>query len=104
MVSGGGALTTLPVECWPMRNLIFSKALDNGPIELDVNQYGEVPHWQVELLKGCMVMSRCTPQSILTIFMSEITNVGGYVEYVVTRSLGISHDYPFFGFHVLFHV
>ena len=50
MVSGGGPLTTLPVECWPMRKMIFSKALYNGPIELDVNQYGEVPG--VKLLKG----------------------------------------------------
>jgi len=57
MVSGGGTLTTLPVECWPMRKLIFSKALYNGPIHVDVNQYGEVPHWHGErlsklLLKG----------------------------------------------------
>eukprot|EP00435_Cladocopium_sp_Y103_P061658 s1182_g23.t1 len=44
MVSGGGLLTTLPVECWPMRKLIFSKAVQNGPIEVDVNQYGEVSY------------------------------------------------------------
>lgn len=57
MVSGGGTLTTLPVECWPMRKLIFSKALYNGPIHVDVNQYGEVSYHTDTSAEGSISLS-----------------------------------------------
>ena len=41
LVSGGGPLATLPVDCWPMRKLIFSKALNSEAVEVDVNEFGE---------------------------------------------------------------
>ncbi|CAJ1386416.1 unnamed protein product [Effrenium voratum] len=44
LVSGGGLLAALPVECWPTSKLIFSKALNSGPIEVDVTEYGEVSY------------------------------------------------------------
>lgn len=37
LVSGGGTLATLPVECWPMRKLIFSKAHGTTTTEVDVS-------------------------------------------------------------------
>lgn len=57
IVSGGGTLTTLPVECWPMRKLIFSKALYNGPIHVDVNQYGEVSYHTDTSAEGSISLS-----------------------------------------------
>lgn len=37
LLNGGAKLATLPVECWPMRKLIFSKAYGTNNIEVDVS-------------------------------------------------------------------
>lgn len=44
LVSGGGTLATLPVECWPMRKLIFSKAHGTTTMEVDVSEFGEISY------------------------------------------------------------
>lgn len=44
LVSGGGLLGQLPVECWPMRQLIFSQAYGDVVIEVDVSEFGEISY------------------------------------------------------------
>ena len=46
LVSGGDLLAQLPVECWPMRKLIFNQAYgdDSVAIEVDVSEFGEISY------------------------------------------------------------
>ena len=44
LVSGGGLLAQLPVECWPMRQLIFSQVYGDFVIEVDVSEFGEISY------------------------------------------------------------
>ena len=44
LVSGGDLLAQLPVECWPMRQLIFNQAYGDVAIEVDVSEFGEISY------------------------------------------------------------
>eukprot|EP00913_Durusdinium_trenchii_P032326 g30267.t1 len=57
LLNGGAKLATLPVECWPMRKLIFSKAYGTNNIEVDVSEFGEISYSGTEVVVGAARIS-----------------------------------------------